>query len=98
MSWSARWRLQAVCTGEESDLFFPVGTIGPALAQIERARQICRACPVRIQCLEWAFDHHADYGIWGGLSEDERRSLRRTRHPAIAPRAPQTSDRGLVIR
>ena len=73
------WRRNAACTSHHPELFFPIGTAGPALAQLERARQICRSCPVRLACLEWAIDVGADDGIWGGLSAQERQSLRRRR-------------------
>src|SRR6188472_4422415 len=71
------WRRNAACTSHHPELFFPIGTAGPALAQQEQARQICRGCPVRLACLEWAINVGADHGIWGGLSEQERQSLRR---------------------
>ncbi len=73
------WRRDAACTSHHPELFFPIGTAGPALAQQEQARQICRGCPVRLACLEWAINVGADHGIWGGLSEQERQSLRRRR-------------------
>ena len=71
------WQRNAACTSHDPELFFPIGTASPALAQLERARQICRSCPVQARCLEWAIDIGADDGIWGGLNEEERRSLRR---------------------
>ena len=61
----------------EADLFFPVGTIGPALRQIDEAKRICRACPAQAACLAWAIDHGITSGVWGGTAEDERRALRR---------------------
>lgn len=73
------WRRHAACTAHHPELFFPIGTAGPALAQLEQARAICRSCPVRLACLEWAIDVGADHGIWGGLSEQERQTLRRRR-------------------
>jgi len=79
------WRRDAACTSHHPELFFPIGTAGPALAQLERARQICRSCPVRLACLEWAIDVGADHGIWGGLSEQERQSLRRRRRSGRHP-------------
>jgi WhiB family redox-sensing transcriptional regulator len=60
----------------ETDLFFPVGTAGPALAETERARRICQSCPARAQCLDWALENGAAFAIWGGRTEDERRSIR----------------------
>jgi len=71
------WQHHAACTSHDPELFFPIGSASPALAQLERARQICRTCPVQTPCLEWAISIGADDGIWGGLSEQERRSLRR---------------------
>lgn len=73
------WRDRAACLDEDPELFFPVGTTGPALDQVERAKSICRVCEVSVQCLEWALETNQDAGVWGGLSEDERRSLRRAR-------------------
>ncbi len=73
------WRSKAACLDEDPELFFPVGTTGPALDQVERAKSICRVCEVSVQCLEWALETNQDAGVWGGLSEDERRSLRRAR-------------------
>ncbi len=72
------WQTQAVCIGMVTEGFFPTGTTGPALDQIAQAKTICKGCPVIQQCLNWAI-HHGEYGIWGGKTEDERRTLRRTR-------------------
>ncbi|MGH8899795.1 MAG: WhiB family transcriptional regulator, partial [Egibacteraceae bacterium] len=47
--------------------------------QIERAKVICRRCDVTAQCLEWSLKTNQDAGVWGGLYEDERRTLRRRR-------------------
>lgn len=73
------WRRAAACTGHDPELFFPIGNSGPAAAQTEAARQVCRGCPVRLTCLEWALRERVDDGVWGGLSDEERRSLRRQR-------------------
>ncbi|QBI19182.1 WhiB family transcriptional regulator [Egibacter rhizosphaerae] len=73
------WRQQAACIGEDPELFFPVGSTGPALEQVERAKAVCRRCPVIEECLEWALATNQDAGVWGGMSEDERRALRRNR-------------------
>jgi WhiB family redox-sensing transcriptional regulator len=70
------WRDRAACRGMETDLFFPDGTIGPALADMDQARRICRDCPARAQCLDWALENGAAFGIWGGRTEDERRTIR----------------------
>ena len=71
------WRAQAACRGKDPELFFPVGNTGAALKQIEEAKAVCRTCPVIDQCLKWALDTNQDSGIWGGLTEDERRALKR---------------------
>ncbi|RCH65586.1 WhiB family transcriptional regulator [Streptomyces sp. SDr-06] len=72
------WRHQASCREEDPELFFPIGTTGPALVQIEEAKAVCRyRCPVREQCLRWALASGQDEGVWGGLSADERRLIKR---------------------
>ncbi|WP_329406548.1 WhiB family transcriptional regulator [Streptomyces sp. NBC_00704] len=71
------WREQAECRSEDPDLFFPIGTSGPALMQAEQAKAVCRRCPVREPCLEWAMETDQTLGVWGGTSETERRALKR---------------------
>jgi len=72
------WRDYAACRDVDPDLFFPLGTSGASMSQIEEAKQICRACPVSAPCLRWALDG-GDAGIWGGTTEDERRIHRKLR-------------------
>jgi len=72
------WRDHAACRDVNPDLFFPFGTSGASLHQIDEAKQICRTCPVCGPCMRWAPDS-GDAGIWGGTTEDERRNLRRRR-------------------
>jgi WhiB family redox-sensing transcriptional regulator len=71
------WKHRALCRDADADLFFPVGTTGPAAEQIEQAKAVCDRCPVTADCLTWALDTGQDSGIFGGMSEDERRALRR---------------------
>ena len=71
------WRSVAICRDTDPDLFFPVGTTGYALVQIDRAKQVCGECPAQIECLDYALETNQDSGIWGGTSEEERRALRR---------------------
>lgn len=71
------WRRRAACQGKDPELFFPVGSAGPALTQIAEAKKICARCPVLRACLVFAMATGQEYGIWGGLTEDERRQLRR---------------------
>ncbi|MET9353145.1 WhiB family transcriptional regulator [Streptomyces sp. NPDC006617] len=73
------WRERAICLGTDPDLFFPIGdsTSGPTLLQIHEAKAVCRRCPVRQQCLDWALETDAVEGIWGGTTEQERRASKR---------------------
>ncbi|SBT94154.1 WhiB family transcriptional regulator, redox-sensing transcriptional regulator [Streptomyces sp. DI166] len=78
------WRDRAACRREDPDLFFPIGTSGPALIQTARAKAVCGRCPVRERCLRWALETGQAVGVWGGTSEVERLALRR-RAPAFSP-------------
>ncbi len=71
------WHSRAACLGVDPDLFFPVGSTGPALGALADAQRVCARCPVREDCLRWALDNDIDHGVWGGVGEDQRRSLRR---------------------
>ncbi len=71
------WRHRAACRDVDPELFFPIGSTGPALLQIEEAKQVCRRCPVSELCLKWALESGQDAGVWGGLDEEERRALKR---------------------
>jgi WhiB family redox-sensing transcriptional regulator len=71
------WRARSACLQADPELFFPVGSTGPAVRQVDQAKRVCAGCQVRSACLEWALDQRQDHGVWGGLTEDERRSLRR---------------------
>jgi WhiB family redox-sensing transcriptional regulator len=73
MDWSDR----AACLAEEPELFFPIGNTGPALMQTEAAKAVCNRCRVIDACLQFALASGQSAGIWGGLTEDERRVLKR---------------------
>ena len=73
------WQEQANCLGVDPDLFFPERG-----ASTREAKEVCRGCIVRDLCLEYALVNGEKFGIWGGLSERERRRIRRQR--AIARR------------
>ena len=68
------WQLQANCMGVDPDLFFPERG-----ASTREAKEVCRGCVVREDCLEYALANGEKFGIWGGMSERERRRLRRAR-------------------
>ena len=76
MSSAFDWRAKAACRDKDPELFFPVGNTGAAYQQIEEAKAVCRTCKVIDACLKCALDTNQDYGVWGGLSEDERRALK----------------------
>jgi WhiB family redox-sensing transcriptional regulator len=69
-----RWQERANCLGVDPDLFFPERG-----ASTREAKGVCRGCEVRVECLEYALQHGEKFGIWGGLSERERRRVRRQR-------------------
>ncbi len=79
------WMAYAKCTGVDPDMFYPErGAPGT------EAKEVCRGCAVREECLEHALVNGEKFGIWGGLSERERRRVRRrrptvTRHCLWAP-------------
>ena len=71
------WQDDANCLGVDPDLFFPERG-----ASTREAKEVCRGCVVRGQCLEFALQNGEKFGIWGGLSERERRRIRRQRAQA----------------
>jgi WhiB family redox-sensing transcriptional regulator len=78
VEWDADdWRKLAACRHTEPDLFFPVGTTGPAIDQIDAAKRVCQSCEVTEPCLEFALATNQESGVWGGTSEEERRKLRK---------------------
>ena len=70
------WHHDAACRVEDPELFFPIGTTGPALVQLMDAKAVCGRCPVQSECLRWAVLNRIEHGVWGGLSEDERRTIK----------------------
>ena len=73
------WQLAANCLGVDPDLFFPERG-----ASTKEAKAVCQGCVVREDCLEYALANGEKFGIWGGLSERERRRIRRQRALARA--------------
>lgn len=60
------WRDQAACRHTDANLFFPSGSTGTAIDQIEAAKAVCRPCPVQAACLRFAFETNQEAGVWGG--------------------------------
>lgn len=82
----AGWRSLAACRHSDPELFFPISSYGPAQGQLRSAQAVCARCQVREDCLSFALDTGQDHGVWGGLSEEERRALRgRRAREASAP-------------
>lgn len=67
------WQERALCAQTDPEAFFPEKG-----GSTREAKRICSGCEVRAECLEYALAHDERFGIWGGLSERERRRLRRT--------------------
>ena len=68
------WRQKAACRGLDPEIFYPTSDDAA-----DTAKSVCNACAVRTPCLEYALSHGEKFGIWGGLSERERRRVRRQR-------------------
>jgi WhiB family redox-sensing transcriptional regulator len=68
------WQRSANCMGVDPDLFFPERG-----GSTREAKEVCRGCVVREDCLDFALDNGEKFGIWGGMSERERRRIRRRR-------------------
>jgi WhiB family redox-sensing transcriptional regulator len=71
------WRVAARCRTDGADELFVVGALQRA------AKAFCRTCPVRTECLAHALDERVEFGVWGGMTERERRALLRQR-PDVA--------------
>ncbi|MDR2930362.1 MAG: WhiB family transcriptional regulator [Propionibacteriaceae bacterium] len=68
---ASAWQARALCAQTDPEAFFPEKG-----GSTREAKSVCRGCEVRQECLEYALAHDERYGIWGGLSERERRKLR----------------------
>ncbi len=67
------WQEEALCAQTDPEAFFPEKG-----GSTREAKRICTGCEVRVECLEYALAHDERFGIWGGLSERERRRLKRS--------------------
>lgn len=73
MADETHWRLNASCRSQDPDGLFVRG------AEQNRAKLVCMGCPVRTECLAEALDNRISFGVWGGMTERERRALLRRR-------------------
>lgn len=71
------WWNEAACRDADPELFFPISATAASGSTISRAKQVCASCPVSSPCLSYALTHRQEQGIWGGLTDEERQSLRR---------------------
>lgn len=81
------------CRDEDPELFFITGPGPASTRQLDAAKAVCRRCPVTAACAEWALSSGQDFGVWGGLSADERRAVRRARTAGRPCRAGRRSPR-----
>lgn len=81
MIWNEEWTVQARCKESRPDELFVRG------AEQHRAKQVCAGCPVRAECLAEALDNNIEWGVWGGLTERERRAVLRKRPNVTSWRA-----------
>ncbi|WP_431982592.1 WhiB family transcriptional regulator [Streptomyces qinglanensis] len=90
------WQLLAACRGVDSSLFFhPEGERGAARSAREAsAKEVCMRCPVRAECAAHALQVREPYGVWGGLTEDEREELLgRARNRLVTTHSPVQDER-----
>ncbi|SDJ95409.1 WhiB family transcriptional regulator, redox-sensing transcriptional regulator [Actinopolyspora mzabensis] len=71
------WQHRASCRDEDPELFFPVSEVGPGAQQVQQAKKICAQCPVSSECLAYAQRTGLDFGIFGGMTPEERREAGR---------------------
>jgi len=81
----AGWWTRAACASADPELFFPISDSGPALRQVARAKAICARCPIQRECLSYALAAGSIQGVWGGMTEEERRRLPRKRRARVRP-------------
>jgi WhiB family transcriptional regulator, redox-sensing transcriptional regulator len=67
---TGEWEARAACRTGDSDIFF-----APGATQEYRAKVVCKTCPVRGECLAYALRHKVEHGVWGGLTDRERRKV-----------------------
>jgi len=76
---SMDWRDVAACRHRDPELFFPEGRPARPCLQADQAKRVCQSCPVQTPCLDFALRHGLGFGIWGGVTGEERRVLRGAR-------------------
>ena len=93
--WSAGdqdWSARSACRDSDPDELFVTG------AAQNRAKQVCKGCVVRTECLSDALDNRVEFGVWGGMTERERRALLRRRPDVVSWRDLLETARGAHVR
>jgi WhiB family redox-sensing transcriptional regulator len=86
-TWVEQWALQGSCIDAEPDALFVRG------AAQQAAKQVCMSCPVIAECLADALDNRTEFGVWGGMTERERRAILKRRPGVTSWRALFAADR-----
>jgi WhiB family redox-sensing transcriptional regulator len=79
------WMTEGACNDEDPDLFFPISASDAGVDQIGQAKSVCDRCGVESDCLRYALNNRIKHGIWGGLTEQQRQSLIRSRRRRLTP-------------
>ena len=87
-TWAEDWASRGACRTSDPDSLFVQG------AAQNRAKAVCMGCPVRTECLSDALDNRVEFGVWGGMTERERRALLRRRPNVTSWRALLETARG----
>jgi WhiB family transcriptional regulator, redox-sensing transcriptional regulator len=96
-----RWQSKAACLGADPDIFFPPQYAGRGAN--DRAKAICKPCEVREECLDDAMENGERMGVWGGMSERERRKLKKARRASpqsnsVTPPDPVPTHEPMIVR
>jgi WhiB family redox-sensing transcriptional regulator len=86
-TWVTDWAQYGICSKAEPDALFVRGVAQHA------AKQVCKLCPVVPECLADSLDNHTRYGVWGGMTEHQRRALLKRRPEVLSWRALFEADR-----
>jgi WhiB family transcriptional regulator, redox-sensing transcriptional regulator len=86
-TWVKRWRRFAACQSAQPDSLFVRG------AAQQAAKRVCVDCPVIVECLADSLDNQTEFGVWGGMTERERRALAKRRPDVVSWRALFEADR-----
>lgn len=84
MYYDVTWQDKSLCLDEDPELFFPLKN-KKGEAQVVEAKAFCQLCPVKMKCLEMAVTENLEYGVYGGLSEEDRQEWKHRYMKATRP-------------